>query len=121
MVSVAVSSDKLMKDLNDNWNEEAPPAFSYERYFPDKKERDVVSQKMRQFYFGDEKITPNTIEGIINMYSDNWFTYNVQRAALQTAARGEEYPVYLYQYAYYGPHNSIMALPPTKTTKDKGI
>lgn len=99
---MVLSQETLLADINTNWDTVAPNAMVLDRYFP-VDEQKVVTDKIKQFYFGAETVSSQTAEALTNLYSDNFFAHDIYRSAIETAARGKKNRVYFYQYSYHGP------------------
>lgn len=99
--SVVLTRDDLIQDLNENWNHIIAPAYLYDQYF-EPKEEIIVAEKIRQLYFGDQKISLATRNNLTNVYSDALVAYTTQRAAFEVASSEVALPVYFYQYAFHG-------------------
>uniref|UniRef100_A0A1B6CZ18 Carboxylic ester hydrolase n=1 Tax=Clastoptera arizonana TaxID=38151 RepID=A0A1B6CZ18_9HEMI len=56
-----------------------------------------IAEKVRRFYFGNEKIDINHSQEIINMYSDSWFDYASAESVLRHAG-----DVFHYYFSYKG-------------------
>lgn len=96
-----LTDEDWAKDLSTNWTLVAPVAFMYDR-------NDTISQKIRQFYFGDtdEPFTSKSFEKLGQIFSDSYLTYGVIRAAKLIAAKNTA-PVYLYQFNYEGKTSGV--------------
>lgn len=66
-----------------------------------------VSNKIREFYFGNREISEETRQQLTNMYSDRLFNHGVRACALLMA---EHVPVFTYQFAHNRGDYSIMKL-----------
>lgn len=103
---IVVENPELLEQLNKEWDTVAPLAFDYGRFPLTSEEKQTISNKIRQFYFGSET-EPITLEkhrkNLTNLFSDQLITHSVHKAAVETAARNKRGPVYLYQFAYPGP------------------
>lgn len=98
---------ELWKQLNENWNSIAPLAFDYGKFPLASYQIQEITDKIRQFYFGSLS-QPISLErnriNLTNLYSDQLIIHSVHKAAMEMAKRGNKNsPVYLYQYAYWGP------------------
>ena len=103
---VVLNHERLLNELDTNWEQLAPVAFDLAKLAP-KEEHLTVAQKLRQFYFGTKPVSNLTRDALSNIYSDQMIGYGVYRSAVETAAKGKKNLVYLYQYAYSGPFSMM--------------
>ena len=62
-----IGSEKLMAELNDNWNDIAPNLFMYNFSVSSENEKSKVSSALREFYFGGQPISKNTIPELVQV------------------------------------------------------
>ncbi|XP_050682610.1 juvenile hormone esterase-like [Leptidea sinapis] len=83
--------------LNDNLDEMLPSLFSW----CSRKDKTLISRKIREHYFGDEKVTLDSVQNLIKFYSD-WVAYATSSATSALLTKYSEQPVYNYQFSYEG-------------------
>lgn len=54
----------ILNDLNNNWYKLAPIVYLYERDTPRSRN---ISTNLKQFYFGNQEIGPNTYDGLAHV------------------------------------------------------
>lgn len=101
---VIFNNETAVAELAAKWDQIAPNIFRYEDILS-KEDQRAVSDKLKKFYFDDQPVSlENTNRRqLTNLFSDVATGYGVWKTALETAARGANNPVYLYEYAYPGP------------------
>ncbi|EZA54385.1 esterase E4 [Ooceraea biroi] len=96
--------DTMLNDLNNEWYRLAPIVFMYERVTPRSRN---ISTQVRQFYFGDKPIGPDTYDGIAHSIADSVIIFPQHRVARLIAENGDQ-PVYLYKFSYQGRYSFAM-------------
>ncbi|CAL8125453.1 unnamed protein product [Orchesella dallaii] len=99
--------EEVVKELNEDWDRVAPVAASYDVHFTPEQQK-VISDGLRQLYFGTKPVGQETAKELTDFYSDQ-ILHGVYRAAKEYASGGKTRRTYLYQYAHPGPL-SIMGL-----------
>lgn len=85
------------KDLmNENFSNFLPIDLK----FTSDEERSKVAKDIKKFYFGDNPIGEDYIQGFVNYYSDVMFTYPHLRSAKLQAAAGSD-SIYLYEFSFH--------------------
>lgn len=79
---------------NDNFDKVAPLSMLY---YGSASDPDEVTRKIRNFYFGDNKITSDSWVNITNAHTDSWFTAGVFEKADKHSG-----PVQFYFFDYLG-------------------
>nr|CAD7404517.1 unnamed protein product [Timema cristinae] len=92
------AKDKLVQDLDREFDRIAPISMFYGETSLKTEE---VSQRIRDFYFGDQPINNDTLHSVVDMFTDNWFLSGADQAVkLQVAVSSA--PVYYYYFDYRG-------------------
>ncbi|XP_018342077.1 PREDICTED: esterase FE4-like [Trachymyrmex septentrionalis] len=99
-----LGNDSMVNDLNEDWYRLAPINFMYERDTPLSKN---ISTELRQFYFGDQPIGPDTYDGLAHINSDSIVIFPLHRA-VKLIAENTDQPVYLYMSSYVGRYSFVM-------------
>lgn len=98
-----INDEQLLDELNEHWNEIAPHLLYYKHTVsPDLL--DNVSDSIRQFYLGNNKISKYWKEELVKMIGDRLFVLGAEQAALLQSAVAPS-PVYFYKFAYRGMHS----------------
>ncbi|XP_073955774.1 esterase FE4-like isoform X2 [Choristoneura fumiferana] len=97
----------LWKDeMNDNFAKFLP----LDLVFKSDEEQKEVAQIIKEFYFGDNPISEDSVQGFIDYYTDTMFTYpHLRSTQLQVAAGNDA--IYLYEYSFFSPHFQIERMP----------
>ncbi|CAL8125455.1 unnamed protein product [Orchesella dallaii] len=88
-----------LERLNKEWDQLAPVTFFYEGFFPT-KDLPEISEKIKQFYFGNESISLENKQILADIYTDIMFLIPSLWAADEMARDGM--PVYPYIFSYWG-------------------
>ncbi|KYM82670.1 Esterase FE4 [Atta colombica] len=99
-----LGNDSMVNDLNKDWYRLAPINFMYERDTPRSKN---ISAELRQFYFGDQPIGPDTYDSLAHINSDSIVIFPLHRA-VKLIAENTDQPVYLYMSSYVGRYSFVM-------------
>lgn len=100
--------------LNNNWERLAPILFLYERETPRSKQ---ISKELREFYFKDQPISVDTVDGLAQLYADGVISFAVHRLAKLISERSTK-PVYYYEVTYQGRYSHNVW---TDTKKPYGV
>nr|AJN91198.1 carboxylesterase [Cnaphalocrocis medinalis] len=96
--------------LFDMWKENMNEKFSDfllpDLQFRNNDEKEKVSEKVKEFYFGDKKITEENVIDYIDYFSDVIFTYGTLRAVGLHVNAGHD-KVYLYEYSYVNEMDNV--------------
>ncbi|KOC63848.1 Venom carboxylesterase-6 [Habropoda laboriosa] len=103
-----VANDNLLKELNDNWDDLAPYILNFNDSIP-LKEHKQVAEKIREFYFGREKIDSDTVMTLIHMIGDRSFGVGFEKAS-RLQAKVNKSPVWTYYYSYRAQHSFSEAM-----------
>lgn len=103
-VPAFMKNEKLLKDLNENWFRRAPHYFLYDDSKVGQEAKDLISKRIKKFYFGDEPISQNNFENLTNLYSDSYFIHGVRNTALLHGSHAPVYPVVLAYEGYPWSH-----------------
>lgn len=98
--SMVLEDSELLKEINDNWDKVAPNALLIEKAIRCPAALKKVTDKLKEFYFGNKAISQETEDSLTDLYSDGLIFHSVYRAALETALRSRKPQVYLYLYAH---------------------
>ncbi|XP_043250756.1 esterase E4-like [Colletes gigas] len=92
----ALNNGTLYEELDENWNRLSPIIFYYERDTP---RSNHISNELRRFYFDDQPIGSETIQGLSDVYADGIIIFSMYRAAKIFASKSNQ-PVYFYKFNY---------------------
>ncbi|XP_053985421.1 uncharacterized protein LOC128879892 [Hylaeus volcanicus] len=92
----ALNNGSLYQEINDNWNRVAPILFYYERDTP---RSNYISRELRRFYFNNQPIDSNTMQGLSEVYADGIIIFSMYRTAKLMASKSKQ-PVYFYKFTY---------------------
>lgn len=81
---------------------------------------DSIMNRIREFYYGEQRIGRNTFEQMINMYSDRYFFHGTHHAAKLHSQASSKEPIYLYLFDYKGKGSEILSFKEVDTNEDKG-
>lgn len=98
-----IDREELLKKLNDNWSDIVPHLLDYNYTIPDKN-LNKVSNKIREFYFGQEDVSLKTRDKVVKMVGDRYFVVDTVRASKLQAAVTKS-PVYYYYFGYQGKYS----------------
>jgi len=97
--SAAVFNDSnLVEDLNKDSDRILSIMFMYHETSPNKE---AVSQKLREFYFGDEDIDDSSKDKLTDICTDGYFA-SPQNAAVNLHTKYSKQPVYYFLFGYRG-------------------
>ncbi|XP_046744719.1 venom carboxylesterase-6-like [Diprion similis] len=112
-----VASEKLLRDLNNDWESIAPHLLDFNYTVP-KSEHSNVARLIKQHYLGTRPIEKSTVKEIVQMIGDRLFVYDgIEAARLQ--ARVNQSPVRFYYFTYRGAHSLSEAM--SGSTDDFGV
>jgi len=99
----------LTADLNQNWTRIAPITLRFhdnpELHLQNETEVNDLSSEFRSFYFGDNEITPERLENLTSMYSDNGFFHGAH-SMVQLLAKNNV-STYTGMFTYVGEHSVL--------------
>lgn len=96
-----VTDEKLMSELNDNWNAIAPHLLDF-NYTVSVSEHVNISQKIRKHFFGDKKIDKNTALILIHLIGDRLYVVDAVKAARMMGNRNS---VWFNTYSHRGEYS----------------
>lgn len=70
-----ISDDKLLQELNDRWNEISPNLLMFNFSVESDRDKNHISNAIRQFYFGDRPISKVTVKEIIQVAELHFILY----------------------------------------------
>lgn len=70
-----ISDDKLLQELNERWNEISPNLLMFNFSVESDKEKNRISNAIKQFYFGDRPISKMTVREIIQVAESLFILY----------------------------------------------
>ncbi|XP_045470486.1 venom carboxylesterase-6-like isoform X2 [Harmonia axyridis] len=93
-----VGVPKLFEELDEDFNNKTAISLMYE---PFAENPNLVSEKIRKFYFGDRKKLnfENSFKDLTDMYTDGWFTKCIDDA-IRIHLKVSKQPVYNYLFAH---------------------
>nr|XP_050870056.1 venom carboxylesterase-6-like [Vespula vulgaris] len=116
-VAQFIADDKYLKELNENWNTIAPYFLDFYYTIP-KKKQVKTAELIRKHYFGSKQINKTTVEFLIQMAGDRFFTVDSIKAA-KIQAKVNQQPVWYYYYTYRGAHSLSECF--TKSNENFGV
>eukprot|EP00102_Acyrthosiphon_pisum_P017441 XP_008188838.1 PREDICTED: esterase FE4-like [Acyrthosiphon pisum] len=81
-----ISDEEILVDMESNWNEILPFILDYNYTISDESLRSEIAQKIKTFYFGNNKVSVNTKNEVVKMLTDRLFQEPVARAARYSAS-----------------------------------
>lgn len=93
-------NDRTFKEFDENFLEKLPSVFNR----CSEKDRALISDKLRKYYFKSEPIDAKRINGVVDYYSD-WIAYSSVHAFSAILAEVSDKPVYNYIFSYEGGRN----------------
>ncbi|XP_046991109.1 esterase FE4-like [Schistocerca americana] len=100
------ATEEGVKDLNDNFDD----YIAHELRLSSKEEQLKASAQIRQFFFGDSEITLESNDSIATLVSDLMFVEGVH-TVVQNMSKDSAYPVYYYEFSFYGPLSEFPDFP----------
>ncbi|XP_022817698.1 esterase FE4-like [Spodoptera litura] len=88
-------------EWSDLMNEKFADFLPADLAFDNDKSRDDFIDKIKKYYFKDEEVTHNTVQGYIDYFSDSMFKYGIMKSAKLHAMKSTR-PVFLYEFSYVG-------------------
>ncbi|XP_047107326.1 venom carboxylesterase-6-like [Schistocerca piceifrons] len=98
-----VTNEDLMEELNRHFVELSPFLLDY-NYTAPQTLHQKIGIEVLQFYVGEQPLSTNTADEIVQLFSDRMFVVDVERAARMQAAVNTA-PVYFYVFSYRGKHS----------------
>lgn len=98
-----IANDKLIKELDENWEVIAPYLLDYNYTIP-REEHAALARQIRKHYLGDKAIDRETVNNVIQMIGDRQFVVDGEKAARSMAAANDK-PVRFYRFSYRGEHS----------------
>lgn len=99
-----ISDDKLLQELNDRWNEISPNLLMFNFSVESDRDKNHISNAIRQFYFGDRPISKVTVKEIIQMLGDRNFYIDIIRA-IKLHSAGSKANIFCYRFNYRGKYS----------------
>jgi len=62
-----IMNENGINELNDNWNEYLPHLLDYNYTISNEKLRTKISQDIKKFYFGDKKLSKETMSNLVEV------------------------------------------------------
>lgn len=95
--------EHLLGELDSQWNKLLPHILDY-NYTASQDNHDTISEKIRQKYLGNEKLTTDNFPKLLQLLTDRLFKAGI-RKSLRLQAAEMTSPVYMYDYTYRGAHS----------------
>lgn len=99
---------EILEELDENWHKIAPFLLDYNHTVP-RQMMASVSEKIRQFYFGNGEISAKLRREFIEMLGDRFFVADTEKAVRLQASASKSY-VFLYKFGYRGRHSKAFSL-----------
>ncbi|XP_003247261.1 esterase E4 isoform X1 [Acyrthosiphon pisum] len=99
-----ISDEEILVDMESNWNEILPFILDYNYTISDESLRSEIAQKIKTFYFGNNKVSVNTKNEVVKMLTDRLYQEPVARAARYSASINTS-PIYFYEFGYRGKYS----------------
>ncbi|GAB0091519.1 Carboxylic ester hydrolase [Sergentomyia squamirostris] len=93
----------LTQSVNKQWSFALPVSLNYDHHSPNRIEE--ITKQINEFYFQNQKLTPNTHQNLTNLYSDGWFVAGFDeylRIRLTKSDRKSVGPTFVYLFAHKG-------------------
>jgi bile salt-stimulated lipase len=97
------SEKKYLQDIDTRWNDLLPFILDY-NYTVDPRLHDMVSQKIRRHYLGNQRVSRSTFSDFVDIASDRLFIGDIYETARLHAAATKS-PVYSYYFTHRGAHS----------------
>ncbi|XP_068913115.1 venom carboxylesterase-6-like [Tenebrio molitor] len=97
------SEKKYLQDIDTRWNDLLPFILDY-NYTVDPRLHDMVSQKIRTHYLGNQRVSRSTFSDFVDIASDRLFIGDIYETARLHAAATKS-PVYSYYFTHRGAHS----------------
>ncbi|KAJ8923071.1 hypothetical protein NQ315_001623 [Exocentrus adspersus] len=111
-----VNNDTLVKELNSNFDKDAPIAFLYER---DTDTSKAISKAIKSFYLHDKPVDKTQLAALAQLYADSTVGFAVNRAA-KLIAEHSNASVYYYRFSYQGRYSHFYT-PESNNTVPYGV
>ncbi|KAF7281688.1 hypothetical protein GWI33_004409 [Rhynchophorus ferrugineus] len=93
-------NDEYLYQIDTEWNKIAPLILDYNNtVYPEWK--DVVNDRIKDHYFGENQVTMNTFSIFVKLVTDRLFLTDIEKAARLHASVTKS-PVYMYNFNYNG-------------------
>jgi len=93
-----ITSDQLLKELNDNWDVLGPQFLDFNHTIP--RDRHVETARLiKEHYLGTKPIDRHNAAQLVQMASDRFFVSDSIKVA-QMQAKVNQNPVWYYYYSY---------------------
>ncbi|XP_061716979.1 esterase FE4-like [Cydia pomonella] len=100
----------MFEEWKELMNEQFSDFLPADLQFKDNEEREKVAQEIKKFYFGDKRVSEETIQGFIDYFTDVMFAYpHLRSVKLQVEAGSES--IYLYEYSFFSPIPDFVHVP----------
>ncbi|XP_072935434.1 juvenile hormone esterase-like isoform X1 [Epargyreus clarus] len=90
-------------DLFDVWSNHMNKKFSDflpgDLKFKTKEEKNLIAKKVKHFYFGDKPVSPETVLGYVDYFTDVLFVYSTMRSVKLHVEAGHD-KIYFYEYVH---------------------
>ncbi|XP_063931967.1 juvenile hormone esterase-like isoform X2 [Zophobas morio] len=89
----------LIDELEEKFHEVVPVSLLYDEISPQVR---LVTDRIRDFYFGGAKLNTSSRPDVVDMYTDGWFL-NGADEAVQYYLKYSKKPIYYYLFGHRGP------------------
>ncbi|KAF9407222.1 hypothetical protein HW555_012673, partial [Spodoptera exigua] len=96
-ISRTIKFDEWSDLMNEKFADFLPADLAFDN---DKSRGDFIN-KVKKYYFKDEEVTHDTVQGYIDYFSDSMFKYGIMKSAKLHAMKSKK-PVFLYEFSYVG-------------------
>ncbi|KAJ9600064.1 hypothetical protein L9F63_009645, partial [Diploptera punctata] len=90
------SNPTLLNDMNNNYEFLIPSTLNLKKGSSKSEE---VAQKIKKFYFGNKSVGIDTLDALINFFSDIFFIVGLKKT-VEIHVKKSDMPLYLYQFSY---------------------
>ncbi|XP_063534936.1 uncharacterized protein LOC134744918 [Cydia strobilella] len=98
------------KQWKESMNERFSDFLPADLQFKSKEEKERIAKDIKEFYFGDKRISAETIQGFIDYFSDVIFAFPYLRSVKLQVEAGSD-SIYLYEYSFFRPHPENVDIP----------
>lgn len=67
ILAVYIIYENGLDELNNNWNEYLPHLLDYNYTISNENQRTKIAQDIKKFYFGDQKVSKETVGNLVEV------------------------------------------------------
>ncbi|XP_047990198.1 esterase FE4-like [Leguminivora glycinivorella] len=100
----------LFEQWQESMNERFSDFLPADLQFNNNDEKERVAKDIKEFYFGDKRISSETVQGFVDYFTDVIFAYPHLRSVKMQVEAGSD-SIYLYEYSFFNPHPENVGIP----------